>query len=253
MLQSRQVGLSVVKAQCPRRRLMDRAGNTVLEVVYPEGDKLRARRVVSRSRARPTGKYPSWKMQRMVQWESHNELNAYRLLDATPDVKAYHEQPIMLRYVLDGEEHRHYPDVLVEYRNSRELWEIKPTSQALDPWYVARTRFLQATLPELGFNYRMVLAEELAMQPRLNTVLTLLKHGRTPVSDLIREQVRRYFNAVDSVTWSHAAIIEVEAAGRDVFARLLLEGDLSCDMDQALEPTTPLWLANAQAKDGGRT
>lgn len=229
---------------------MDRAGNKVLEVIFPDDGKLRARRVVSRSRARPTGKFPSWKMQRMVQWESHNELNAYRLLDATPDVKAFHEQPLLLRYTLDGEEHRHYPDVLVEYADTRELWEIKPTSQAQDPWYVARTRFLQAALPELGFGYRMVLAEELAKQPRLDTVLTLLKHGRTPVSDLAREQVRCLFQVTESVTWSLAAAVEADASGRDVFARLLLEGYLSCDMELPLEPDTRIWMRSTTANDG---
>src|SRR5215813_8651303 len=45
-----------------------------------------SRNVVTRSRVRPTGKYPSWKMERMLEWESRNELHAFRLLDCDPSV-----------------------------------------------------------------------------------------------------------------------------------------------------------------------
>lgn len=75
----------------------------ISNIVFPKPGQLRSRKVVSRSRARPTGKYPSWKMRRMVQWESENELNAFRLLDCDPDVTRFHEQPCEVMYVLGGQ------------------------------------------------------------------------------------------------------------------------------------------------------
>lgn len=72
-------------------------------------------------------------MGRMVQWESHNELNAYRLLDANPAVRAFHEQPLVIHYKLGGESHIHYPDTLVDLGTSRELWEVKPATEAARP------------------------------------------------------------------------------------------------------------------------
>ena len=95
-----------------------------LEIISPDLNQMRARRVVSRSRSRPTGKYPSWKMGRMVEWESHNELNAFRLLDADPDASAFHEQPLSIRYTLCGEVRLHVPDVLVEC--ARKLRAARP-------------------------------------------------------------------------------------------------------------------------------
>lgn len=74
----------LAKAECRCRYVVDRMNNPILEIAFPPEGTVRARRIVSRSRARPTGKYPSWKMGRMIQWESTNELNAYRLLDANP-------------------------------------------------------------------------------------------------------------------------------------------------------------------------
>jgi hypothetical protein len=49
----------------------------IINIVRPKPGQLRARKVVSRARVRPTGKYPSWKIRRMVQWESENELNPF--------------------------------------------------------------------------------------------------------------------------------------------------------------------------------
>src|SRR5579859_7695488 len=51
-----------------------RGVNPILAVQPPPDGKIRARKVVSRSRARGTGKFPSWKMGRMIQWESTYEL-----------------------------------------------------------------------------------------------------------------------------------------------------------------------------------
>jgi hypothetical protein len=65
----------------------------VLRIAFSSAERVRSRRVVTRSRFRPTGKYPSWKMERMLQWESINELNAFRLLDCDPGVTVFSEQP----------------------------------------------------------------------------------------------------------------------------------------------------------------
>lgn len=231
-----------VKPKCSSERLLNKVGDTVLEIIFPQDNKVRSRKIVTRSRARPTGKFPSGKMGRMVQWESHNELNAYRLLEANSAVFAYHEQPLIIRFSLDGENHIHYPDVLVHCGQSHELWEIKPATQANHPSYVARTRFLEATLPEFGFVYRMIFAEELAKQPRLDNVLKFLKYGREPVSDTARERVRLLLMEVPYITWETASSGELGSDGRAVLSRLVLEGKLSCDFDRHLIPSTRLSL-----------
>jgi len=202
----------------------------ILELVYPTEGRLRSRKVVTRSRARATGKYPSWKMERMVQWESHNELNAFRLLDATPEVLSYHEQPLAIRYVIAGEEHIHYPDILVERDGSRELWEIKPAAEAIRERIVERTRLLQAALPNFGFAYRMVVAEDLAAQPRMANVLALLKHGRKAPNVLQREQVRRAFLMNPVISWSNVTNGDLGPDGLASLCRLVLEGVISVDL-----------------------
>ncbi len=56
----------------------------------------RDRKVVRRSNYRVTGKYPSWKMLRMMQWESTIERDAFYLFDGTPNIyrTAGHPTPL---------------------------------------------------------------------------------------------------------------------------------------------------------------
>ena len=97
----------------------------VLRIAFSSPEQVRSRRVVTRSRFRPTGKYPSWKMERMLQWESLNELNAFRLLDCDPRVAVFTEQPCEIVYIDGTETRRHYPDIYVEIDGNQELWEVK--------------------------------------------------------------------------------------------------------------------------------
>lgn len=220
-----------------------------MSIEYPSQGILRARKVISRSKARPTGKFPSWKMGRMMHWESIHELNAYRLLDANPAVTAFYEQPLTIRFVLDGEQHRHYPDTLVILETGeRELWEIKTAADAASSEVVARTRLLQAALSDKGFQYRVVLGEDLAKQPRLSNVLTLLKYGRQPVSQLAREQVRQLLAAAHFVTWQSAIDGTLGPQGLAALSRLTLEGMLVCDVDQKIGPATHFALADLKAR-----
>lgn len=215
-----------------------------VEIIFPEEGRLRSRTVVSRSRARPTGKYPSWKMARMIQWESPNELNALRLLDASPAVTAFHEQPLAIRFVLDGEPRLHYPDLFVAWSDGRrELWEVKPEREAAHPYFAARTRYLQAALPALGYSYRLAVAEELAREPRLTNALTLLKYGRNPIRDADRERIRRILLSAPALRWGSALRGDLGPQGLAQLSRLALEGFLSFDIERELAEQTPFTLA----------
>ena len=189
-------------------------------------------------------------MGRMMQWESINELNAYRLLDADPAAIAYHEQPLTIRYQLNGEVHTHYPDTLVQWGASRELWEIKPSTQALRPEYIERTRLLEAALPKLGFAYRLVLAEDLAKEPRLSNVLTLLKFGRAPVPELATEQIRRAIGDGGKLAWGDVIAGSLGKYGRNHICRLVLEGQVSANLDDLLASTTLLTWVNGYRLPG---
>jgi len=213
--------------------------NTAISnIAFPEPGQLRSRKIVSRSRARPTGKYPSWKMRRMVQWESENELNAFRLLDCDPDVTGFHEQPCEVVYVLDGQARSHYPDIFVEKNGRKELWEVKPESQAEEPEVVTRTTLLMQGLPLWGYTYRVVLAKDLAMQPRQGNACVLLGFGRRAVTDCEQEFIRRALSQHGSLLWSDACRGKYGPRGREILCSLVLRGVLSIDLNLPIAPST---------------
>ena len=178
----------------------------------------------------------------MIQWESENELNAFRLLDTQPEVIRFHEQPFRIQFRMHGEIHDHYPDVLVERTASKHLWEIKPREQAEKPEVLERTRILQASLPRWNYSYELMVAEELATQPRLSIAVRLLRFGRPAVPLLERERVRRILESVPFVCWSQATSGLLGPLGRAALCRLTLEGEVECEWNQPLGPSTRFFL-----------
>lgn len=216
----------------------EHSDSPIISITFPEEGKLRSRTVVSRSRARATGKYPSWKMDRMIEWESCHELNAYRLLDANPYVISYFEQPLVIRYIQDDIVHLHYPDALVQWQDYHELWEIKTASDAIKPENIQRTQLLEHALPKLGYRYRLLIAEDFAREPRLFNALTLLKFGRNPVSSLAEEQLRQIIEVTSSIRWGSILNGAMGPEGRKLICRLVLEGVLTFDIEQPLSDET---------------
>jgi hypothetical protein len=211
----------------------------ILELIYPEAGKLRSRKVVSRSRARATGKYPSWKMGRMIQWESIHERNVFYRLDSESRVRGFQEQPLKLKYEVDGETRTHYPDIRVEWWDgSKELWEVKSRKDSVREEFINRTSLLETALPNYGYRYRMVIGEDFAREPYLSNAIMLLKYGRQPISDLAREQVRQILSVAPCITWESAVNGTLGDDGRTVVCRLVLEGVLTFDNNQPFSAAT---------------
>lgn len=185
----------------------------------------------------------------MIQWESPNELNAFRILDANPAVKQFFEQPAEIHYVLNGELHRHYPDALVFIEDCKEFWEVKPQRDALEPETVARTALLAEALPLMGFQYRMVIGEDLACEPRLSNVSTILQFGRCDVSLVDRERLRRQLEDNQTIVWGDVLDGVLGTNGRNQICRLVLEGTIGFDFKQPLCRNTLLQRACAK-RDG---
>lgn len=210
----------------------------IIAIELPEDGSSPIRKIISRSNARITGKYPSWKMNRMVHWRSRDQLNSYRLLDSHPAVISFHEQPLLIHMSLNGVMYPHYPDVLVELSNSRELWSIRTNSDAQTLETLAFARLLQNELPRFGFTHRLVTSETLAGEPRLSTAIMLLRHGRQPVTLTEREHVRHILEKVGFITWEAAQTGLLGLRGRAILARLALEGILQLHPDARLAPQT---------------
>lgn len=209
-----------------------------IAINFPQDGKIRSRKVVKRSNARNSGKYPSWKMNRMMQWESVHEGNAMRMLDADPSVISFNEQPCEIIYILNGEKRRHYPDFLVRESDRKEFWEVKTSKDADQPDVVERTAFLTNALPFYGYSYRVVVAESLASEPQLGNIKRLNKLGRQALTVVQQEAIRRLFKEQPLMSWG--VFEEQSPTVLKQISRLILEGKLSIDLNQPIHAATPI-------------
>jgi hypothetical protein len=219
--------------------------NNYIKLTFPEKGKVRMRKVSTRSRARPTGEYPSWKMSRMMEWESHNELNAFVLLDASPSIQAFAEQPMLIEYSINGVAAKHYPDIVVAKDGELQVWEIKPAKEANKEDVRIRTGFLTEYLPKIGYSYHVVTGEQLSNKLLLDNARTILKFGRAPIDSTSREIMRVYFLSNDSINWLDDLYTNPGVDIRCILSRLTLEGLLAFDSsDEISEGTVFRLLSN---------
>ncbi len=234
---------SMNRLQRHRHRLA-LAVDAVLSVRPPPAHKLRARKVVSRSKGRCTGKFPSVKVGRMVQWESPGELDAIKGIEADPRYTTYAEQPVVVRYRMDGRIRRHYPDLEARWRGGRELLEVKTDEDAKDPEVQRRSALMARDLPLFGYGYRLVRCSELRTGPQLANADLLIKHGGARVPQVDREQLRRLFAARGTVPWGELVQGAHGPRALGHVSRLVLEGQIDFDRSQPIQSETSLhWVA----------
>ena len=198
----------------------------------------RSRTVVRRSNSRSTGKYFSWKTNRMHQFESMAERNTFRSLDCDPNVKAFLEQPCLIRYWLDGVIRKHYPDLLVRFINRSELWEVKTLADGNDEEVWNRTLYMERALLEHGYIYRQILAHSVARDTKTRNQELLIRFGRGQLSNFARTEMISRIRQASSITWAEAAVISAVPDGRRVLCRLVLEGTIAFDQNSLICGTT---------------
>lgn len=219
----------------------------VLQLRHPEEGKIRMRKVVSRSKTRPTGKFPSRKNGRMNHWESPHELNAFRTLEADSTVLRFDEQPMEIVYLMDGVVRSHIPDIRVVRRcHTKEIWEVKTAEEARDPEVERRSSIMVAGLPTFGYRYRLVTSEQLEAGPALLNAQQLLPLGKGDISAIERETCRRLvLDRGEEFRWAELTRA-LGPRGKRVVSRLLLDGALHFDASQRLQDQTPISLPKAR-------
>lgn len=144
------------------------------------------RKVVTRSGLHVRGHFPSYKMGRMVSWESQLERKCILYLEYSSAVLAYEEQPLVLEYSDgDGNARRAIPDFSVRLSDgSKLLLEVKPSEKLLRADLAEKLRAVGKAAREEGYSYLVVTDLELNQEPLLSNLKDLIHH-RPPISDLV--------------------------------------------------------------------
>lgn len=181
----------------------------------------------------------------MIHCESQHERNVVRLLDFSPDVTQFYEQPLRIDFRINGQQHFHTPDLLIVTAAGKELWEIKQRKDAADRDIAVRTQFLTAQLPARGFYYRLVIADDLGRNPRMDNVIKIINLGRNEISARERESLRQVVLKSD-IVWGDVLAGKFGVHGVHHVCRLVLEGALWFDAEQFMTEETILTRAYAQ-------
>lgn len=208
-----------------------------------------SRLVVKRSNARVTFKYPSWKMQTSLQCESENERNCMLYLDLSPHVISFRPQPCDIQYVMNGQDHVHYPDFYVETSGGQHLIEVK-TLSGLDQHIRDRSDLLTKLLPNHGFQYHIVIAEVIDNPVFLSNAWYIKRNGKVQTPMLAREQLRRLFQSLDVIPWLSLQSTPDNPYLKQYVCQLILEGLLVLDLTKPITSETLVAWANHQHAEG---
>lgn len=136
------------------------------------------RNVLTRSGRGFRGNVPSRKLGCMVPGESNPESDAILLMESSPGVLSYRQQPTVVQYV-DGDKIRtYYPDFEVVLISGEVIHlEIKTAKDLAKPENQAKYRAIAADYARRGHGFRILTAEEIR-EGVLYTNLKLLRSCR---------------------------------------------------------------------------
>ena len=163
-------------------------------IKLPADGEVRIKKIISRSNSRPTGKYPSLKMGRMMHWENIDQLYAFRLLDINPAIKSFEESPMEIQYEINGKRFCEYPDLLINTANLKEIWKIQKSTEYKTVSTIENEKTFREQLLKKGFRWRYVDSKILALEPRKQNVITLLRYVTGSKNLIELEKSRNYLD-----------------------------------------------------------
>lgn len=207
---------------------------------------MRVRKVVTRRGRRFRGYFPSRKLHRMVAWESLLERDAILLLEVSPGVAFFQEQPTVIQY-FDGQSLcDYYPDFEVILADGSVFHlEVKTTSKLKNPKVAAKFSAIAKHYQEKGLSFRIMTEQELQREPLLSNaqVLAYLQGNISHPLPSIHE-LRSNLGA------STIAFAKAESTlGRDTVLYLIAHGMLGCDLTQPLAGNTLLTILEGGSND----
>lgn len=206
---------------------------------------MRVRKVVTRRGRHIRGYFPSKKLNRLVAWESLLEKDALLLMELSPGVLTYQEQPEEISY-WDGETLCSYiPDLRVNLHDETSLLvEVKPTDELKRPVVKAKYTRIAQHLQEQDEHFLILTEQEIRQEPLFSNLRQLLHwYNHAPENLPSAKEVAATLKGHD-----HASLQEyLDVFSPGVAYALLAKGLLVADLSQVLTPASPV-----QLPEGGR-
>ena len=133
------------------------------------------------SKKRTTYRFPSLKMRRMVYCESRLERDLAFWLERNWHVRSYWEQALLIRYLHDGMEYKHFPDFIAEVARGWIVIEVKPLKDVSDPDNQRNFRYGRLWCRDKGHRYHVMTENQICRQPYLRNLKYLYRYAKQRV------------------------------------------------------------------------
>ena len=170
-------------------------------IEWPAEGQHRVRKIISRSRALPTGKNWSATLVRSVHWESEVECHGHVLADACPAISDYREQPCKVHYRDRTGSHTHVPDLYLDGALPRPwLIEFKSDDDPALEAAMQRAAVLRQPLLDAGIEYHVVLGSSIRHSVHLQNARLILRYARGLPNDLDVASAARTFGTISEMS-----------------------------------------------------
>lgn len=199
-----------------------------------------ARKVVTRRGRRFRGYYPSAKLGRMVAWESLLERDAILLIEFSPGVLTYREQPVEIRYPFGEDTRSYFPDFEISLVNGERVHvEVKTVAELSRPDVSAKFAAVAEHYERINLDFIFLTDEEIRREPLQTNLRTLsyLSHRAEPtgwnahkLSQMLGDSAVPFRDCESKL-------------GKALTQRLIAGGKLETDLHLPMAGDTPVFVA----------
>ncbi len=207
------------------------------------------RRINTRGRVRPTGRFASRKMGRCLPWESSNELAWLQRAELDPEITAFYAQALTIEVRVNGRNRSHTPDGVAIRGGRVEVHEVKPDADAATDEVRALAAAASRHVRLRGGTYGLVLESVLKAAPVYRNLQDVLRRLHRRIPDALALVL--IAEAQDGGPMSVAALAQAAerrgAAPEDVLA-LVAHGRLRMDLTRPVAAAASVWAPEAFPK-----
>lgn len=198
-----------------------------------------SRKIITRSGRRFRGKFPSTKLGRMVAWESLLERDAILLMELSPGILSYQEQPAIIEYFDGTRICKYFPDFeLVTRDGSHTHLEVKPSAELLKPEIRSKYACIAEQYQANQHDFRIATEIEIRREPLFSNLESLAYFHQHPGHLLpTTKELDEFFQGEEKLLDECDRVLGIAST-----RRLIAIGRLICDLDLPLTAGTSVYL-----------
>ena len=215
-----------------------------LRMDLPPPGELRIRNLVHRGAPRPVFKTTSVKLNRVVQCESALEHEAALLLDVSPAVHAYAEQPARIHYRDQHTWRSHIPDFVAFVADRISFIEIK-FERDVDGEVRHRTALMQERLAALDAGYCLMTERHVRQGNHVQNAQRVLRRARHTITEVQRLATLEKLRGVQRVPLAAFGWCVADSHDAVGIAQLIMSGHAATDGHGPLSDRSCVWLSES--------